>query len=90
MIEDSVNWRDWSRSRQAMLYVIATLEDLQNKGLVTGPLALTPKAREAVAEMKAAHFTPTEDEINESMSFLASPHGLGAAMRASRATQGTE
>lgn len=60
------------RMEKVIVYVIGTLEELKEKGLVEGPEPLTESGRAVFAELKEQKFTPTEDEINQVMAFIMS------------------
>lgn len=57
---------------RTILYVLGLLEELREKGMVSGPTMLTPEGRALLPHLKASGFNPTTEEINEAMAHIQS------------------
>lgn len=60
------------RKQAVLTSTFGTLEDLIDKGIITGPKMLTPEGRKAVADLRASGFKPTPEETEWAMHAITS------------------
>lgn len=76
MFEDILDKTNWTKEEKILLYVIRTLNELADMGLVTeGPFKIADmeKANEVIGD-----FEPTNDEIEQTMYWMKDKGYLGA------------
>lgn len=66
-------WQQLTRSQQVLLYVLVHIDELKARGLlVGGRLTATEQSRQACAQMQAAGFVATLEEIHQAIADIQS------------------